>query len=316
MPLGGDAPDVPGGRGTLTMALLVMGAGWGLTQPLVKIAVSGGHGPMGLVFWQLVIGAILLTVVNSLRGLGLPFHRKALFLYTFIALLGTVIPNWASFTSAFHLPAGVMSIVISAVPMFSFPIALALKGDQFSARRMAGLMLGLAGVALIALPETSLPDRAMVAFLPLALLAPFCYAIEGNLVARWGTGNVDPVQVLQGASIVGAFFALPLALGLGQFVDPRGPWGAPEYALLGSSSIHAIVYSAYVWMVGRAGAVFAAQVSYLVTGFGVVWAMLLLGERYSGYVWAALALMALGLTLVQPRLRSKATLILPAKDPI
>ena len=57
------------------------------------------------------------------------------------------------------------------------------------------------------------------------------------------------------------------------------------------------------WLVGRAGAVFGGQVAYLVTGFGVVWSMLLLGERYSGWVWAALALMLAGLALVQPRTR-------------
>jgi len=38
-----------------------------------------------------------------------------------------------------------------------------------------------------------------------------------------------------------------------------------------------------------------------VTGTGVIWAMVLLGESYSGWVWAALALMLCGLMLVQPR---------------
>ena len=41
--------------------------------------------------------------------------------------------------------------------------------------------------------------------------------------------------------------------------------------------------------------------SYLVTGFGVIWAIVLLGERYSGWVWGAMALMFAGLFLVQPR---------------
>lgn len=285
----------------LTVILVVMGAGWGLTQPLTKIAVGGGHGAMGLVFWQLVIGALLLTAINLIRGVGLPMGRGPIGLYVFIALSGTVIPNWGSFTAAYHLPSGVMSIVISAVPMFAFPIALALGADRFSMLRLIGLILGLTGVALIALPESSLPERAMVAFLPLALLAPLCYAIEGNVVGKWGTGGVAPVQVLQGASIVGALIALPLALGMGQMVDPRIVWTASEWAFLASASIHALVYCTYVWMVGRAGAVFAAQVAYLVTGFGIVWAMLLLGERYSIFVWAALGCMALGLTLVQPR---------------
>jgi hypothetical protein len=43
-----------------------------------------------------------------------------------------------------------------------------------------------------------------------------------------------------------------------------------------------------------------------VTGFGVFWAMLLLGESYSGWIWAALALMLMGLFLVQPRPRAAA----------
>jgi len=54
-------------------------------------------------------------------------------------------------------------------------------------------------------------------------------------------------------------------------------------------------------LVGAATAVFAAQVSYLVTGFGVIWSMALLGERYSGWIWGAMAVMFIGLFLVQPR---------------
>ena len=65
----------------------------------------------------------------------------------------------------------------------------------------------------------------------------------------------------------------------GQWINPLTTFGIPEIALAGAATLHALTYAAYVWMVGRAGAVFAAQVSYLVTGFGVFWAMLALGER-------------------------------------
>jgi len=68
-----------------------------------------------------------------------------------------------------------------------------------------------------------------------------------------------------------------------------------------SSLIHAMTYTGYVWLVARAGAVFAAQVSYLVTGFGIAWAMLILSETYSSYIWAALALIFIGVFMVQPR---------------
>lgn len=299
-------PEGPPVRAGLSGILLMIGIGWGATQPLAKIAVSGGHGPIGLVFWQLLIGGILLTVVNRLRGYPLRLDRRALWLYSFIALVGTILPNTASFTAAFHLPAGIMSIVIATVPVMAFPMALALGTDRFSARRMAGLLLGISGVGLIALPGTALPDPALAAFLPLALIAPFLYAVEGNYVDRWGTDGLDAIQLLQGASLVGCVIALPVALGTGNFVALDTAWGREEWALMALSVIHALVYSGYVWLVGRAGAVFASQVSYLVTGFGVVWAMILLSERYSILVWIAMAVILAGVALVQPRDRGGA----------
>ena len=286
-------------------SLLIMGAGWGITTPLSKIAVSTGHQPLGLVFWQLVIGAVLLEAIVFVRGGRLALGRRQITLYLAIALLGTILPNTASYRAAAHLPAGVMSIVIAMVPMFAFPIALALGQDRFSIARVVGLGLGLGGVALLVGPEASLPDRAMVAFIPLALIAPFFYGLEGNFVGKFGTAGLDPIEVLFGASVFGAVLSLPLALGFGHWLNPLGGFGAPESALVLSSIVHALVYAGYVWLVGRAGAVFAAQVSYLVTIFGVGWAMLILDEAYSGYIWGALGLMLLGMFLVQPRDREE-----------
>lgn len=289
------------GRPGLVAALILIGAAWGITQPLSKIAVSEGYRHFGLIFWQFVIGAAVLGAILRLTGRGLPMQPRHLGFYAFIALIGTLLPNSASFTAAIHLPAGILSITLSLVPMMAFPVALMLGMDRFSVLRLTGLFLGLFAVVLIAAPEASLPDPAMVAWLPVALIAPAFYAVEGNVVARFGTLDLDPVQVLCGASLVGLALAAPLALATGQWIDPRPPWGPPDRALIGSSVAHALAYSGYVWLVGRAGAVFAAQVSYLVTGFGILWARLLLGETYSAYVWAAVALMFAGLFLVQPR---------------
>jgi len=221
-----------------------------------------------------------------------------------IALIGTLIPNSTFYLSVAHLPGGVMSILISTVPLLSLPLALALGMDRFDALRLLGLCCGVLGVALIALPQTSLPSPDMVAWLPVALIGPLFYAMEGNYVAKWGTAGLDAVQAMFWASSVGALMALPLTLWSGQWISPLPPYGVPELALIASSCVHALVYAGYVWLAARAGAVFATQVAYVVTGSGVLWAMLLLGERFSGWVWAALAVMLLGLFLVQPRVRS------------
>jgi drug/metabolite transporter (DMT)-like permease len=279
-----------------------LGLGWGATQPLGKIATQSGHQPFGLIFWQLVICSIVLGALSLPRGRGIVLRRDAMVFYVIVALLGTIIPNFTFYLSVQHLPAGIMSILISTVPMLAFPLALMLGIDRFSVSRIVGLALGLLGVALIALPGGSLPDPVMAVFLPLALVGPLFYAMEATYVARWGTAGLDAIQAMFGASVVGVMICLPLALASGQYFNPfEAPWGRSEWALMISSSIHAVIYAAYVWLASRAGSVFAAQCSYLVTATGVFWAMLLLGERFSPWVWLALVVMLSGVALVQPR---------------
>ena len=281
--------------------LVAMGLGWGATQPLGKIAVSTGHKQYGLIFWQLVIGVVLLGTILILQRKRIPVTGATLRFALLITVIGTIIPNSTFYYSVVHLPAGIMSILISTVPLMAFPVALMLGMDQFSLGRMAGLACGLIGVALIALPSASLPDAAMAAYLPIAMIGPLFYAFEGNYVAKFGTAGMDAVQAMCLASIIGAMIMLPVAIASGQWIDPLLPWGRAEAALLAGSVVHNLCYCAYIWLAARAGAVFAAQTSYIVTGTGVIWAMLILGERFSPWVWAALCVMLLGLFLVQPR---------------
>lgn len=288
-------------RVLLFAVLIASGAGWGATQPLAKIAVSEGHRHLGLIFWQVVIASVLLGAIQTLRGRGLPLHRDAIRVYLVVALLGSVLPSITAYQAAVYLPSGINSIMLSTVPLLAFPLALAMGTDRFGWLRLAGLTCGIIGVVLIAAPQASLPDRAMLVFLPFAIIGPLFYAVEANVLAKWGTAGIDPIAVLYGASVLGIFLSLPGAVLTGSFIDPRAGLGAPDAAIAAIAVINAVVYTAYVWMVGRAGAVFAAQVSYLVTGFGLVWAMLFLGERYAPTVWAAVALMLVGVFLVQPR---------------
>jgi drug/metabolite transporter (DMT)-like permease len=284
------------------LVLVVLGVGWGSTQSLGKIATATGHQPFGLIFWQLVVGAVALGLVSAVRGKGMVFTRPALRFYVIIAFIGTIIPNATFYASVVHLPAGIMSILIATVPLLAFPMALALGIDRFSPGRAAGLGLGIAGVALIASPGGAEVSLYWVA---IAMVGPLFYAIEANWVARNGTAGMDAVQAMLGVSVTGAVIVAPIALATGQWVDPL-PFGRAEGALVISSVVHALVYASYVWLAGKAGSVFASQTAYLVTGTGVVWAMVLLDERFEPLVWLALAVMLAGVALVQPRAARRA----------
>ena len=299
----GQSPPFGTGRFLPFAALALIGAAWGATQPLSKVAVSQGYQHFGLIVWQTALTGALLLGATLLRGRRLPLGVRHLRLYLIIALIGSVIPGITAYQAAVHLPSGVLSILLSSIPMLAFPVALLLGLERFRLRRLIGLGLGLGGVALLVVPENGLPAGVEALWVGVALISSLCYAVEGNVVARWGTEGLDPIQVLAGASIVGLLIALPLALVSGQFIQPPWPLQAPDWAVLAGAALHAAAYSGYLALVSRTGSVFAAQVSYLVTLFGVCWAMLFLGEGYSQWFWAALVVMLAGLALVQPKRR-------------
>ena len=287
-------------RWSALIVLLLMGAGWGFTTPLMKLSVSEGYRHFGLIFWQFVIASGVLLGINLVRGKGLPWDARHLRIYVIISMIGTLLPNASSYEAARHLPAGIMAIIIATVPMFAFPLAIALGQDRFSWMRLVGLILGLGGVALLVQPS-ALPSPELAIFVVLALIAPAFYAVEGNYVAKFGTGQADAIQTLLGASLVGVFLSIPFALLSGSWITPALPLALPDYALIASSITHAVVYATYVWLLGRAGAVFTSQVGYLVTGFGLVWSIALLGESYGGPVWIAVAIILAGVALVSPK---------------
>ncbi|MCX8509213.1 MAG: DMT family transporter, partial [Rhodobacteraceae bacterium] len=237
-------------------ALVILGSGWGSTQTLGKIAVSTGHGAVRLLFWQTCIVLVVLGALLALRRRRPPVSRAGLHICILIALTGTILPNLAFYQAVTHLPAGIMSILIATIPLLSFPIALLLGTDRFSLLRLAGLLCGLAGVALIALPRASLPDPAMTLWLPVAMIGPLFYALEANIVARWGTAGLDPVEALFGASLIASVLLLPAFLWREAQGAPPLAMGKAEVALLIMSFIHALLYVGYVALAARAGAVF------------------------------------------------------------
>ena len=284
------------------VAMLIIGVFWGATIPLTKIAVSTGYQPLGLIVWQLIIGIVILGPFLLAKGWRPRLTREKLVFYGLLSIFGTLLPNGFSYVASAQLPAGVMAIAIATVPMFTLAMALGLRLEQFSSKRVLGVMIGFVAMVMIAAPQSSLPDPSKAIFVLVALIAPFCYGIETNLIAAKTPEKTDPVSTLFMASVLGLVIVTPLAWSTGQWVDIKQGWDIPIYALIAASIIHSITYVGYIWLVGFGGPVFGVQVAYPVTLSGVVLSIIFLNEGYSVWIWAALALVMIGLMLVQPNL--------------
>lgn len=299
-------------RATLYLILLAMGLMWGSTVPLTKIAVSTGHHPWGLIFWQFTISAVLLYGVARFRRSRFTINRQSVLFFTTVCLIGTLIPNSTSFWAAFHLPGGVMALIIAMVPMFALVTALVLRLENFQPWRLVGVALGGVAIALIVLPESSLPDPAKAIFVFIALIAPLCYGLEASYLALCTPSQTGPVATLFGASVIGILFSAPLVWWTGSFMNPLNGMGASEFALVGSSVLHVIAYTTYMTVVARAGPVFAGQVGYIVTPAGVILSILFLNESPSACLWLALLLLLIGVSMVQPQ-QAKSSSVEPVR---
>ncbi len=294
----------PATRPILWIALLVVGTAWGATQPLAKVAVSTGFHPFGILFWQNLLGALLLTALVLGRGGRLPLTPRHMRFYAVCGVLGTVLPHSISFLAARHLPAGIISILMATVPMMTLLVAALAGRERPGLRRIAGLALGAAAVVLIAAPDASLADTAQALWVLLPLCAALCYAMESTWIDAARPAGMDPVAVLCGMVWAALALTLPLLLVVPEaWIDPL-PLDAPRRAMILMTVLHIAAYSGLIWLIGRAGPVFATQVGYVVMGAGVVIGMIALGERHGPLIWLALPLMAAGVAMVKPRRRA------------
>lgn len=156
-------------------------------------------------------------------------------------------------------------------------------------------------IALLVLPDSSLPNPAAIPWVLLACVSAVCYAAENIYLARPALADIGPVRTAAGMNILAAVIMLPITLASGQMFFPAFPFGTLEWSIIALSTITAVAYTLFITVINIAGPVFASQTGYLVTLGGVVWGMVLFGETHSPWVWASVVTMMMGLALVTPR---------------
>lgn len=296
--------DIPAPRSTRTIGLWILlvliGVAWGSTNIFSKLLVNAGHAPLGLTLAGAVIGAVLTSAVLLARGIRLPLARRHLVFFMVIGMLGTAFPHTASYVAITHLPVGIMAILIALVPIMTFLGALLLGMDRPEPLRVLGLALGTVSVLLLVVPRTSLPDPDDAVWVALAVIVSLSYTAENLYIARVQPDDTGALQTLCGLSWAAVIWLLPAVAATGTWMVPGRLDGSAVY-LFAMTLMHLGAYGGFVWLIRRAGPVFAAQVGYVVTLAGVMMGIAVFAESHSHWVWLSLVLMLGGLALVQPR---------------
>lgn len=275
---------------------ILLAAIWGSSFMFMHIAVRefGAFATAGL---RVLIGALFLIPLLVLRG-QMPALRRHWKLTFAVGLMNSAIPFACLSFALLSLSSGLSAILNATVPMFGAFIAWIWLKDKPSASRLAGLLIGMAGVTMLAWDKASFtPDANGVTTgwaLLAALFAFLCYGISASIAKKYMVGF--PSLVSATGSQIGAALALaPAAL----YYWPTQPvsWGAWASVIMLGVVCSGTAYILYFRLIERAGPARALAVTFAIPVFAVLYGVLLLNESVTLWMLWCAGVIVLGTAL-------------------
>lgn len=179
--------------------------------------IAGEHAePFTLLALRFALAALLLSPL-MMRGIR-PSAREALDAAVTGALIHTVYIGGVLWALRLGMPAGVVAILVCLQPLLTSLLAAPLLGEQLSARHWLGVMVGLAGAALVLAPKLIAASGAVAGSADVLGGSAIVAAIAGLLGITLGTlyqkarGHSGDLAKLAFFQYLGAIaVALPLA---------------------------------------------------------------------------------------------------------
>jgi len=269
--------------------LVLLAAIWGASFLFTRV-VAPALGPLATADLRMLIGGGALALYFALTGFD-PQYRRFAGQYALIGMLNSGLPFLLYSYAALELSAGMLSVLNATSPMWGALMAALLLGERLSARRAAGLALGVAGVVLLSRPDSASGALAIAA----GLGAAFLYGLSGVYLRRWAS-HVPARGMAVGTQLAAGLLVLPF------FV--AAPPGAPPEPHIVANVIalgllcSAVAYVLYFRLVADIGAAGALTVTYLIPAFGVLWGVLFLGETVSAAMLGGALLVVIGTVFV------------------
>jgi drug/metabolite transporter (DMT)-like permease len=243
----------------------------------------------------LFAGAILLGAARAF-GAGERLARRDLAIY---AALG--VANYALYLGLGYagmrlgVSAGLSALISSANPILTAVLAAALLAEPLSARKIAGLLLGVLGVAVIVKSRLAGGENLLGVALSIAALAALVGGtiLFKRLPPRGGLMIGNGVQNLAGGLAL-APFGLTLET-VGDVVPSARLLAAFLFLALMSS---VVAYLLWFHLLRVAGASTASAYHFLMPPLGLFFGWLLLGERTEPLDLLGVVPVALGIWLV------------------
>ncbi len=269
--------------------LTLLAALWGGSFLFMRYAVPD-FGVVPLIWLRVALASVCLLPLLLMKG-QLGALRERAGAVAVMGLFNSGLPFLLIAWATLSITAGLASIMNAMTPVFTALIGALWLGDRLDGRRSLGLLLGLAGVALLAADKADFRPGGSGWAIVAMLLATACYGFAANHTRRYLQG-VPALVNATGTQLVSALVLLPPALwSWPERMPGLGPWLA---ALVLGVACSALAYLLFFRLIARVGASRAVTVTFLVPVFGTLWGALFLGEPVTASMLAGGAVVLLG----------------------
>tara|TARA_Y100001954_G_scaffold115794_1_gene125306 strand:+ start:377 stop:1294 length:918 start_codon:yes stop_codon:yes gene_type:complete len=286
--------------------LLLLSSFWGASFYFIEVGLE--HlSPVWLVSLRLISGAICLCAWLTITSVSLPYQLAFWRDCLVMGVLNNLAPFCLIAWGQLSVTGGMASILNANTAFIGVLVsALFLKTEPLRVNRVAGVIIGVSGVA-VAIGVNPLSGETGSVWGQLAIvLATLFYALAGV----WGRVRLSSYQAVQGACgmlLCSAVLSVPLALLLS---------GQPSVSLIQSAHLGTLVvlilgigllgtamaYPLYFKVLELAGASNLLLVTIIVPVFALSLDALLLGQLVSWSAMAGFGLVAFGLSVMDGRL--------------
>lgn len=256
------------------LELFLLAAIWGASFLFMRVATPE-LGAIVLIALRVGIATLVLIPVLRSAQARTQFRSKLRPLFV-VGMTNSAIPFCLLAYSTLYVNAGMDSILNATTPLWAALVAVTLYQTAMNREQTLGLLFGVAGTIVLVWDTLDSGVKGIPIAIGAALIATMCYGFAVNYSKR-NLAGVRPFVAAFGSQFFSALVLLPLAL----ILRPHHPVASTTWACVAALGIvcTGFAYILYFRLIERAGAAYAASVTFVIPIFGVLWGALFLGEQ-------------------------------------
>jgi drug/metabolite transporter (DMT)-like permease len=288
------------------LLFIALGVLWGMPYLLIRIAVSAVD-PLVVAGSRTLIGALLLLPIALHRKTLLAGFRKWQWLLAY-TLLEISVPWLLLGHAETRLNSSTAGLLLAVVPLFAALIVTKLGHERLEPRRLLGLGIGFAGVALLVGIDIHFSDLPAVAA---TMVVALCYAI-GPIIVDRKLKDVPAIGVVTASLIVATLVYAPFA----PMVWPEHFPASAAWSVVGLGVLcTAAAFLAFFALIAEVGPARATVITYVNPAVAIVLGAIVLSEPVTLGMVIGFPLVIVGSVLGTSRAREDARPELaPARD--